>query len=133
MSAYVLGKVLPRQEGQWRDLLGEIARSGGERIAFAGLSSWLAGLSASELRHAVQVPPPVGLPAFQANTVAAMVEFACATHGVAPPPWTRDVAPLPRPVFGSKLASLRLHLLTSAPAPFRRRNLFVDTAVGGQV
>ena len=133
MSAYVLGKVLPRQEGQWRELLGEISRSGGERIAFAGLSSWLAGLGAVEMRAAVQVPPPAGLPAFDANTVAAMIEYACAMHGVEPPPWTRDIAPLARPAFGSELASLRLHLLTNAPAPFRRRNLFVDTAVGGQV
>ena len=133
MSAYVLGKVLPRQEGQRRDLLGEISRSDGGRIAFAGLSSWLAALGAGELRGAVQAPPPSGLSAFDANTVAAMVEYACATRGVGPPPWTRNIAPLARPVFGSKLASLRLHLLTNAPAPFRRRTLFVDTAVGGQV
>lgn len=133
MSAYVLGKALPSQEGQWRALLGGVSRAAGGRVAFASLSSWLAGLGTAEMRVAVQAPPPAGLSAFDANTVAAMVEYSCAARGVEPPPWTRGIEPLARPVFGSELASLRLHLLTNSPAPFRRRNLFVDTAVGGQV
>jgi hypothetical protein len=62
-----------------------------------------------------------------------MVEHACAARAVKAPDWVQEIAPLPEPVFGSALASLRLHLLTRSPAAFRRRNLFVDTAVGGQV
>ena len=133
MSVYVLGKVLPARAAQWRDLLREFARADGARIALAGLSNWLAALSAGELREAVEMPPPAGLSAFSANTVAAMVEHVCAARGVQAPRWTRDIEPLAQPVFGSALASLRLHLLANSPAPFRRRNLFVDTAVGGQV
>lgn len=133
MSAYVLGKVLPSQQGRWSELLEGVSRAEGGRIAIAALSSWLAGLGAAELRGAVQARLPAGFSSFEANTVAAMVESACAGRGVEPPPWTRDIAPLEQPVFGSALASLRLHLLTNSPAPFRRRNLFVDTVVGGQV
>ncbi len=62
-----------------------------------------------------------------------MVEYACAQRDVAPPAWTRAVAPLTEPVFGSALMSLRLYLLTHSPAPFRRRNIFIDASVGSRV
>lgn len=133
MSAYVLGKVLPSQAGRWRAHLREIERSGGARIALAALSSWLAGLTAGDLKESLEAPLPAGLSASQANTLAAMVEHTCAAQGVSPPDWTRQVQPLARPEFGSQLASLRLHLLSHSPAAYRRRNLFVDTPVGGQV
>lgn len=133
MSEYVLGMALPNRSSQWRDWLRQLARSGSAKIALAGLSGWLAGLSARELPGAIEAPPPRELSEFHANYLAAMAELACAARGVAPPAWTREVAPLERPAFASELASLRLHLLAHSPAPFRRRNLFVDTAVGGQV
>ena len=132
MSAYVLGKALPAPAAQWEMRLKEIARSGGERIALAGLSAWLAGLGASELAAAVASPPPA-LSEFHANYVAAMVEQLCAAAGIDAPSWTRDIGPLKHPAFGTELISLRLHLLTNSPAPFRRRNLFIDTTAGGQV
>jgi len=133
MSAYVLARVLPAGAARWQALAREIVRSQGATIAFAELSGWLSGLSAAELKEVPATAPPAGLAAPHANTVAAMVEHACASAGVAPPAWTADIAPLARPVFGSSLASLRLHLLANSPPAFRRRNLFVDTAVGGQV
>jgi hypothetical protein len=133
MSAYVLARVLPAGAARWQALAREIARSRGAKIAFAELSGWLSGLSARELKETLAVAPPAALAEPLANTVAAMVEHACASAGVAPPAWTADIAPLARPVFGSNLASLRLHLLANSPPAFRRRNLFVDTAVGGQV
>jgi hypothetical protein len=43
------------------------------------------------------------------------------------------VKPLERPWFASSLKSLRLHLLTASPPPFRRRNLFVDSTIGDRV
>lgn len=132
MSEYVLGRALPDQAVQWREWLRQLVRSDGAKIALAGLSTWLAGLGAGELPGAIDSAPQ-GLSDFHTNYVAAMAEHLCAARGVDAPAWTREVAPLARPVFASGLASLRLHLLTHSPAPFRRRNLFVDTAVGGQV
>jgi len=32
-----------------------------------------------------------------------------------------------------ELLGLRLHLLTHSPAPFRRRNIFIDASVGARV
>jgi hypothetical protein len=133
MSAYVLAMALPEQAARWRDCLRELEHEGGAKIALAGLSAWIAGLAAGELRGAVAEPPPARLSEFHRNYVAATIEHACAARGVAPPEWARAIAPLARPYFASELASLRLHLLTRSPPPFRRRNLFVDTAVGGQV
>lgn len=133
MSAWVLARLLPGRADKWRGLAQELADADDKRLALAALSAWLAGLGAGELADALDAPPPARLPEALANTVAAMVEHVCAQAGVPPPAWTRDIPPLALPVFGSSLASLRLHLLASSPAAFRRRNLFVDTAVGGQV
>jgi len=133
MSAYVLGRMLPGRGGQWRNLAYDLAKADDKRLALAALSGWLANLDAGELADAVEMPPPAGLSDQLANTVAAMIEHVCAAAGVNPPAWTDAVPPLAQPVFGSRLASLRLHLLASSPPAFRRRNLFVDTAVGGQV
>jgi len=62
-----------------------------------------------------------------------MVEQATCRKGVRPPSWVNDVPPLESPLFASDLESLRAHLLRVSPIPFRRRNLFVDAAVGDRV
>jgi hypothetical protein len=41
--------------------------------------------------------------------------------------------PLAEPVFASSLQSLRLHLLVLSPAPFRRRNIFIDSTLGARI
>lgn len=132
MSEYVLAKALPNQAARWQEWLRKLVRSGGAKIELAGLSGWLSGLGAGELPGAIDTPPR-GLSDFHANYVAAMAEHLCAARGVEAPRWTLAVAPLARPVFASELKSLRLHLLAHSPPPFRRRNIFVDSVVGGQV
>jgi hypothetical protein len=132
MSAYVLARVLPAPARRFQDLTEACRDSRGARIALAELNDWLAGLSAGEIQEAVASPPHALAP-YLANYVAAMVEYACGRHGVAPPAWTGAIAPLAEPVFGSALTSLRLHLLTHSPAPFRRRNIFIDATVGARV
>ncbi len=67
------------------------------------------------------------------NYVAAMVEQAAHMKRVRPPAWTARVEPLETPWFATSLESLRLHLLRASPVPFKRRNLFVDSAVGARV
>jgi hypothetical protein len=127
-----LSMTMPDHTAQWREWLLQLERSDGAKTALAGLSIWLAGLGADELPGAIDAPPQ-GLSDFHANYVAAMAEHLCAARGVNAPGWTRDIAPLAQPYFATELASLRLHLLAHSPEPFRRRNLFVDTTVGGQV
>jgi len=132
MSAYVLARVLPAPSRRFQDLAGACVEPQAARFALAELSAWLASLGAGELLEALASPPPALTPHL-ANYVAAMVEYACAKSGLAPPSWTRNIAPLTEPVFGSTLSSLRLHLLTHSPPPFRRRNIFIDSSVGSRV
>jgi hypothetical protein len=132
MSSFVLSRVLSVPATQFQDAVSACA--GAEpRYALAELNALLAGLVAGELRAAVAAAPSVSLTPFLANTVAAMVELACGRLAVAPPAWTRSIEPLAEPAFASKLYSIRLHLLKSSPAPFRRRNLFVDSSLGDRV
>ena len=132
MSAYVLARVLPAAGRRFQDITEACRDPQGARFALAELNSWLAGLSAGELREAV-LSPPAELTPRLANYVAAMVEYACGRQGVVPPTWTHAIASLTEPVFGSTLMSLRLHLLSQSPPPFRRRNIFIDASVGSRV
>lgn len=136
ISAYVLARVLPPSARRFQELTRDLAASQAEsrnaRFALAELNSWLAGLGARDVQEAVSSPPPRLTP-YLANYVAAMVEYAGARKGLAAPSWVHAVAPLVEPVFGSALTSLRLYLLTHSPAPFRRRNIFIDASIGSRV
>lgn len=133
MSSYVLERLLGDRQRHVADLMAQLADAGARAFALAALNDLLSALGAAELRRAVAEPPPASLPARTANYVAAMVEYACGRRGIEAPAWTRAIAPLAVPVFGSELESLRLHLLASSPPPFRRRNIFIDTSIGGRV
>ena len=133
MSDWVLSRALPRASETFQRLLGSLARADRRGYVLAELNDLLTGLSASEFELAVAEPPHVQLDAFGLNYVAAMVEQAAALKGTAAPAWTGDVKPLEEPVFGTSLTSLRLHLLTHAPVPFRRRNIFIDASIGDRV
>jgi hypothetical protein len=131
MSTYVLCKVLPAMNERFDELVRALPID--ERFALAELNTFLTSLTSSELREAVAIEPVAKLPAYLANYVAAMVELACARSGVEVPKWASDVPVLNAPVFGSKLKSIRLHLLRRSPQPFRRRNIFIDSSLGDQV
>ncbi len=131
VSDWVLRQALPPLEQQFRANVEALAANPDRRsFAFAAIHDFLAGLAGSELAQSVSNPPGVDLPPFEANYLAAMIEYAAASKGVSPPRWTSAVPPLPEPWFGTSLKSLRLHLLTRSPPPFRRRNLFIDSSIG---
>ncbi len=132
MSSYVLRRVLPVPAEEFSARV-KACSGPASAYALAELNTLLAGFTAGELGAAVAAAPSLTLPPFLANYLAAMVEVACARHGVAVPAWSRAIVPLAEPVFGSELLSLRLHLLTHSPAPFRRRNIFIDATVGARV
>jgi hypothetical protein len=133
MSTYVLSRVLSIPAQGFKAAVRALRGPAGTSFALADINSLLSKLSAAELRDAVAAAPEVELPPFLANYVSAMVETACAKHGIPVPAWIWRVPPLDEPVFGSTLGSLRLHLLTHSPAAFRRRNIFIDSSLGGQV
>ena len=131
VSTWVLHQLLPPVEERFQTLCVELGSAAGKRrFVLAELNDFLSRLSARELIRAVRHAPTIGLPTFEANYLAAMVEQASAATGAPPPEWTRRVKPLDKPWFASSLKSIRLHLLTTSPPPFRRRNLFVDSTIG---
>jgi uncharacterized protein (DUF1778 family) len=133
MSSYVLSRVLPRHERQVQELLRVLQDDASQPLVLAELNDLLTRLAPEELRLAVAPAPPPSLSAELSNYWAAMVEHACARRLIPAPAWTRSIAPLEQPIFGSSLESLRLHLLAHSPPAFRRRNIFIDTTIGGRV
>lgn len=133
MSAFVLSRVLSANERKVQDLLSALRDVSVQSFVLAELNDLLAGLGAEELRQAVAAAPPVWLSAELGNYWAAMVEHACAARLIPLPRWTLAIAPLETPMFGSSLESLRLHLLAHSPPAFKRRNIFIDTTIGGRV
>ena len=133
LSEYVLSRVLPPAGRRGAEILAGLRDPSGRRFALAEWNDFLAGLGPEEWEEALADAPVAWLDAVTSNRVAAMAEQAAAMKCVSAPAWTRDVPPLEEPVFASNLRGLRAHLLRSSPAPFRRRNLFVDAAVGDRV
>jgi uncharacterized protein (DUF1778 family) len=133
MSAYVLSRVLMASSAHFEGRVAACARQATTSYALAELNSFLASLTAQEFREAVAHSPQVALTPFIANYVAAMVEYGCARLNIPTPPWTREVAALPEPAFGTTLQSLRLYLLTHSPAAFRCRNIFIDATLGARI
>lgn len=133
MSDWLLRRALPPALEHFQQLVGAVADAATPGFALAELNEALDRWTADELAAATEEAPRVSLSPYLENYVAAMVEVAAAHRQVAPPAWTGSVEPLRQPAFGSDLVSLRLHLLTHSPPPFRARNIFIDSSVGDRV
>lgn len=133
VSAWVLGRLLPAEESTFQQLCGRLATEPDAAFAHAELNDFLRGLSRQQFTSALAVAPAANIELERLNYLAAMIEQLAHLLDVAPPDWTRQVPPLAHPVFGTDLQSLRLHLLVRALPSFRRRNVFVDTSIGGRV
>ena len=133
VSEWVLRRLLPPVEDEFQGLCRELAERPEFRAhALAHLHDFFRRLGGREFSLAVRFPPQAELAPFEANYVAAMVEYAAVLKAAPMPDWTRGVPPLETPWFAAPERSLRLHLLTQSPPPFRRRNLFVDASVGSR-
>lgn len=133
MSEYVLARALPPARLRFEELLRALEDEEDRRFALAELNTFLSDLAPAELPDAVAHADLRELSPFVRNYLSAMVEQAAAMKGVEPPGWVGSVPPLAEPHFAAPLAALRLHLLAASPVPFRRRNLFVDAAIGSRV
>lgn len=133
ISTDVLSCVPPAPAKAFQQAVTAPSRPADPSYALAQINSLLSGFTATELRQAVAAAPQAALSPFLANYVAAMTEMACNIHDVPVPTWTARIEALPEPAFGSTLPSLRLYLLTHSPAPFRRRNIFIDSSLGKRV
>jgi uncharacterized protein (DUF1778 family) len=133
VSSYVLSRVLPPARARLGDILEALRRDESPRFALAALNDFLSELAPAQFGDALVEVDLRGLSPFLRNYVAAMVEQAANQKRKTPPPWVRGVPPLEEPYFAVPFRRLRAHLLRVAPVPFKRRNIFVDSAVGDRV
>ncbi len=135
VSAYVLARALPEARVRFGEIVRALRDDERYRFVLAELNDLLAGLAPAQFGAALADAPPElwSLSPHRQNYVAAMVEQASYRRGLPAPSWVGGIAPLEAPWFATSLGRLRLHLLRSAPAPFKRRNLFVDAGVGDRV
>ena len=133
LSGYVLSRALPPADTRFAELTRAVADPASRRFALAAVNDFLVACTPASFSPAVAAPELGALSAYDQNYVAALVEEAAGRNGVAPPDWVADVEPLDAPRFAAPLTSLRLHLLRTSPVPFKRRNIFVDSALGARV
>lgn len=133
LSSYVLSHALPKHRERFESLVAAVAHDDERRFALAELNDLLTHVTRNELERMISEPPSLPSPPYWRNYLAAMVEQAAHQKGVTSPKWLAEVEPLTEPHFAAPLASLRLHLLRASPVPFRRRNIFVDSAIGDRV
>ncbi|MBI2335318.1 MAG: hypothetical protein HYU97_00930 [Deltaproteobacteria bacterium] len=133
MSEWILTKILPPQKEVFHSLVRRLAHGQEPRFVLAELNEFLTKLSAQEFTGVVEDPPRMIADPYWLNYLAAMLEYAAQKKGIEPPHWLSEIPPLLKPVFGSDLESLRLHLLTQALPSFRRRNIFIDASLGDQI
>ena len=133
VSSYVLSRALPSGQSIFEDVLRVLRDEPSHRFALAELSDFLSKLAPVEFLDAVGQADLGELSPFLRSYVAAMVEEAAHQKAVLSPAWTADVHGVDEPYFATPMKGLRLHLLRSAPIPYKRRNLFVDATVGDRV
>jgi len=138
VSNYVLARVLPTTDGRMAAILGALAAEADVSFALAELNDLLSACPPMNFADSVSAmaftPRKIGaLTPFAQNYVAAMIEQAAHQNHIRPPEWVHDIPPLREPYFATSLLSLRQHLVAASPVPFKRRNLFVDAAVGDRV
>src|SRR5262245_27989197 len=103
-------------------------------FVLAEVNDLLSGLTSEELCDAVEHADLTGLTPYLQNDGAAMGQLAAHRRDILPPDWVRDIEPMElEPYFATSLAGLRLHLLRTAPVPFKRRNIFIDSSLGDRV
>ena len=133
LSSSVLARALPASHSRFADLLRSLGESDDHRFSLAELNDFLTALAPVEAGQALAHADVERLSPFLANYVAAMVEQAAYAKGIPAPSWVARVPPLARPYFAAPLPGLRLHLMNASPVPFKKRNLFVDAALGARV
>jgi hypothetical protein len=132
MSSYVLSRVMSVPAMRFQEHVSAAAASE-PSYGLAELNTLLTELPAADLKNAVAAAPAMALTPHISKCVAAMVELACSRRDIPIPAWTRAIPSLEDPWFGSSALALRQYLLTHSPAPFRRRNLFIDSSLGSRV
>lgn len=134
ISEFVLNRALRglSKESRFDELISSLETEQDISFTLAAINDQLTQMSSGELRQLTERPRSLGKTLFAQSYVAAMLEQACHSKHCKIPDWIAQVPAMPAPWFATSIKSLRMHLLLCSPVPFRRRNLFVDTSLGGR-
>jgi hypothetical protein len=133
VAEWVLSHVFPAKRDEFERLVHALGSASERRFAWANVHDFLARLEAGDIERVLAEPASAKLTAPDDALLAAMIEHAAVLKEARIPGWVARTPPASVPFFASDLKSLRVHLLSVSPPAFRRRNLFVDTSVGGRV
>ena len=133
VSAWILARVLPEPRLHLEQIIAELSKVEDSSYMLAELSDLIESMNVAEFAQSCNDPLTLPASRILQNQVAAMLEVVAHRLHAKVPTWVLEIQPLKEPVFGSQMKALRLHLLTHSPAPFRRRNIFVDSIVGDRV
>lgn len=133
MSEYILLKVIPPKREKALHLIKSLKSNSKASLILASFHDLIINCSAEEFVDTFSNFDLDGLEPYLQNYIAALIELGAKQKKILPPEFVKKVPRLREPYFASQLQSLRLHLLTSSPLPFRKRNLFIDSSLGDRV
>ena len=133
VSSWVLKRSLNSFQDKFKSLVGKLSQSANHKYEFSELNEFISNLASEQSELAFSEKPKVHLSSYEWNYIAAMIEYSAYMKVFRLPDWINEIEVLEDAVFETNLESLKLYLLTQSPIPFRRRNIFIDTSIGGQV
>ena len=135
MSAYILGHLDIDLTSQWESLLANLQGSKSEDLHYpwAAIIDFLTPLNANQFQHLFQSAHKWALSPENLNYLAATVERKALNLGISAPKWLLDIPPCANPYFADETPKLKLYLLLHGDPVFRRRNIFIDSSIGGRI
>ncbi len=136
LSAWILDQLTPAYIRRWCTLCDSLAECESIQSAtlhLASIHDLISKLSSAELSHLLRFPPSVQIALEMLAYLASMLEHIAYNKKSAVPEWVSKTPALESPIFGSTLLSVREHLLINSPAAYKKRNIFIDSPVGGRV
>ena len=134
ISSWVLAKLFKSPKAQFLEKINTLFEEPSQRkYLLADLADFLTHLDSEPLKEVLQTAWFTHQDPFLSNYVAAMLELSAHQHQIPTGTALLPIEPLETPYFGTDLKSLRLYLLQVSPPPFRARNIFIDTSLGGRV
>lgn len=134
ISKWIMQRIMIDKRSQFQSICLKMSKDiTNKSFYLSDLNDYLTNLSANEFLIALDTRPNVKLSISDWNIIVAMIDYAAYKKRAKSPDWLNDVEPLQHPLFATELTTVRQYLLITSPIAFRRRNIFVDTSIGGMV
>lgn len=135
ISAYLLSKAGLDLRAKWDGLAGDLERADDEKISYvwAAIIDFLTPLSRQDFQDLFANEPAWSLSDFKENYLVGLIERVAQNLNIPAPNWALDVNPLADPYFPEEHPKLRVYLMLHGDPIFRRRNIFIDSSIGGRV